>query len=208
MINDFLIGTDNRHKQNTNLNHFFQIMIWQLLAEEFLLHNFEEIPIIVEKLSFRRKTILTPEDDMKFIVNLIRKSGCFEIYESGSVVCSGVIRTKEDGPSKFDFLERPTETTQNKMVLKKNDIYKIFNLKGQLFNDTFKSISECDISGTEGKVEWKGKYDSFLENILQFGTLNFPNCHEILFSLCIDRVLIDPQQFLKKANASKGKCFK
>lgn len=182
-------------------------MVWKIFSEEFHFKSYENVPIVVENLFFKRLTTLPENDDVNFFVNIVRKSGNFEIYESGSLVCSGTIKTREELPSEFKVFDTPVQLTQENLILKRNDIYKFFNLKGQLFKNHFKSILECSIDGSEAKVEWKNNFECFMENMLQLSILACPNYSGFFFSSLIKKIVIDPKKFFSETLKTRGKLY-
>lgn len=182
-------------------------MVWKIFAEEFHFKSYENVPIVVENLLFKRLTTLPEDDDVDFFVNIVRRSGNFEIYESGSLVCSGTIKIREELPSEFEIFNTPVQLTQENLILKRNDIYKFFNLKGQLFKNHFKSILECSIDGSEAKVEWKNNFECFMENMLQLSILAAPNYSGFYFSSLIKKIVIDPQTFFNETLRTRGKLY-
>lgn len=205
-----MITTYHHHRLGKNVRltiQLFQLMVWKVLANEFFLKDYCDVPIIIENISFRRITTIPPDDSIEFVINIVRKSGEFEIYESGSLVSSGIIRGKDDDPSKFEYLQNFSDIEYPSLTLKKNDFYKHFQLKGQLFGEPLKGMLECDLDGSRAKIEWTGNMDCFLENILQLGTFLIPNSKEIILSTNIEKIIIDPVVFLKAAHSKKGKTF-
>lgn len=180
-------------------------MIWKIVATEFLLKDFSEVPIVIENLSFKRMTVIPRDDDVTFFINIVRKSGIFEIYESGSLVASGIIRAKEDAPAEFDCLNTKISFNDANLVLNRNDFYKQFMLKGQIFADSFKGILKSDIMGSKAVIEWTGNFPCFLENILQLGSIYMINCRELMLASSIQKIVIDPELFLKEAETQKRK---
>lgn len=182
-------------------------MVWKILAEEFLLDNFEDVPVVLENLRFERLTTLPPDGDVVFYVNIVKKSGKFEIYESGSIVCSGSIKQKNDVPSEFEIFNDSFDVSLENLVLKRNDVYRFFNSKGQIFGNQFKAIIECNVDGSQAKVEWKNSFICFMENMLQLSALAIPNYTGFIFTATIKKIVIDPIRFFKETLKTRGKYF-
>lgn len=180
-------------------------MAWKTLCREFLSKNYQEVPVVIENLSFKRITTLPLEGDVKFSINMVKKSGNFEILESSVPVCSGNIRTKEDAPTEFDILKSPIEFPRGTMDLTNTDIYRFFDLKGQIFSQSFKSVIETNVEASAGRVEWKDDFPSFIENMLQLSGLGVPNYNGFLFSSGVSKIVIDPVQFMESISENKGK---
>lgn len=179
-------------------------MAWKTLCREFLSKNYQKVSVVIENLSFKRITTLPLEGDVKFSINIVRKSGNFEILESGFPVCSGNIRTKEDAPGEFEILETPIDFSRGTLSLTNNDIYRYFDLKGQIFSQSFKSLIESNVEGSAGKVEWKNDFASFIESMLQLSGLGVPNYAGFLFSSGVSKIVIDPLQFIEGISQNKG----
>lgn len=179
-------------------------MVWKIFSEEFHLKNWKEFPVVLERIEFYRLTTLPPDENVNFYVNIVKKSGNFEIYESGSLVCSGNIKSKQDVSSEFEILETPIRVSPTNFVLKRNEIYKFFNLKGQIFCDLYKSILECSIDGSEGKIEWRNDIVTFIENMLQLSGFAIPNFTGFMFTSTVHKIVIDPKQFFEEASQNTG----
>lgn len=74
---------------------FFQELVWKVFAD-MQLAKMEELPIIFENVKFQRATVLPHNETVSFLVNIMKQSGMFEIFEGGSVVVSGRVYTPKE----------------------------------------------------------------------------------------------------------------
>lgn len=160
----------------------------------------DEVPVVMERLSFKRTTLLLPDTDIQFYVNILKKTGDFEIVENDSPVATGNIK----------LLENYTWETENKAehedveseILTKDDFYTEILLRKYGHKDLFRSVAEYDLKKHEGKINWYKKYDCFLDALIQTEVLNHVNDRNLLVPTYMDKLIIHPIRFL---NAPKGK---
>lgn len=166
-----------------------------------------EMPIIMENVIFKRATVLPSSGEVKFIVTIAKQSGNFEIYEGGSVVVTGNIKTSRDISSEFVEVAEPSTPSNDYLPLTKDDMYKECHLRRYTYTGYFQGITEADVYGTRGRLEWKEKFDSFLDTMLHLSILT-EHSRDLILPTYIQQVVIDPQSHLKLVNESKGKSNK
>lgn len=69
--------------------------------------------------------------------------------------------------------------------------------------DIFQGLIQTDIDGLYGQLEWKGKFDSFLDTIFHLCVIT-DYSRELRLPSYIQRVVINPISHLELANKSKG----
>lgn len=153
-------------------------------------------------LSFKRATVLPPDGEITFLVNITKLSGYFEIFEGGSVVATGTISSPKDISSEFIHPEEPRLPENDFLVMKKEDFYKECLLRRYMHVDYFQGVTETDVYGVYGRVEWKGKFDSFLDTMLHISILSDTN-RDIIVSF-IQQVTIDPELHLNLVKDETG----
>lgn len=178
----------------------FQVMLWKRVAEEFFLKNFNDLPIVLENVSFKRATVISQDDETEIFVNISAKSGNFEIFESGEIIVSGKIRGFEKLPYEIEI---PNFDSSN-LVLKRSDIYKEFSFRKQQFSESYQGILECDISGENARIEWKEDMNLFLESLTQLIVCQSPNLRGVFLQTYFQRLSIDPIKFLKCVSNNSG----
>lgn len=169
-------------------------LVWDTFAKQQLKEK-EEVPIIFENVKFKRTTVLSSGEDVKFLINITKQSGNFEIFESGSVVCTGVIRTPKNGIVEFKQRDAPNNSQNGYMIMKREDIYKECWLRRYVYKDYFQGLIECDIYGKTGKLEWRGKFGSFLDTMLQITVISQSN-RDVMLPTGIQQITIDPVHHL------------
>ncbi|XP_072399714.1 fatty acid synthase-like [Diabrotica undecimpunctata] len=173
-------------------------LVWGVVAE-FHLKPKCELPIIMENIKCERATVLTADDGVTFLINVLKQSGYFEIFESGSVVCSGYIRIPKDISSEFIEKACPEVPQEKQVILKCEELYKEYQLRRYNYKNYFKGISQCDLNGRRGKLQWKGNFCSFFDTMLQIALMSTYS-RELLLSTSIQQITIDPIKHLKMIN--------
>ncbi|KAL1480339.1 hypothetical protein MTO96_051117 [Rhipicephalus appendiculatus] len=120
------------------------VMVWKSLAKR-LGRPFEELPVVLEDLEFHRLVIPPKTGSARFLVNVMRASGEFEISERGTVVASGTIRAAYEKETILDAesLNSPTDTLT--YDLDAEDVYKELRLRGYEYHGPFLGILKADI---------------------------------------------------------------
>lgn len=178
-----------------------QEMVWKIFAEVHL-KQVKEFPVVFERFSLKKFTMLHPKEDVQLLISILPRVGSFEIIEGGWSVVTGTIRPLEK--AKQDFEEEFTYH-KNSIVLNQEDFYKECYLRKCRLQDYFQGIGETDLEGQKAKIRWKGKFDCFLDSMLQMRILKFPNKHNIFYPTFIREIVIDPKLFLEAAEADTGK---
>ncbi|XP_072382070.1 fatty acid synthase-like [Diabrotica undecimpunctata] len=183
----------------------YLVLLWTVLADMQMM-DITETPVVFENIKLLRAVVLTEEKNVEFVFNVMRKSGNFEIYEGGTVVVTGKIRTPTDVSSEFilkDF-DKIKYKTDAELNLEKADIYKEFLMRRYQYQDLFKCILKCNLDGTEGKVSWNENFTSFIDCIMQLKILHFKNRYALNVPVSIKKLVIDPNihyEDVKKDNA-------
>ncbi|XP_030762885.1 fatty acid synthase-like [Sitophilus oryzae] len=172
----------------------YLMLVWSVMAEIKATH-IEKLPIVFESVKFLRATVLPTDKDITFIVNIMRKSGYFEIFESGSICCTGTVQTPQN-ISKYlsdEDEEPPIENTD--LVLEKDDIYKSFYLRRYLYSGNFQGIERTDLDGNFAELSWNQDFTSFLDTLIQLPLVSNYNT-ALLLPTRLQSLSIDPVKFL------------
>lgn len=84
----------------------------------------EEVLVVMENITFKRVTVLPQSGRVKFLINISKISGNFEIFEGGSVVAYGIIRPSKNISSEFTFAEEPKLPPNHYLPLNREEVYK------------------------------------------------------------------------------------
>lgn len=122
-----------------------------------MLKTIEDVSVIFKNVTFNRATVLVPNQQTRFYVNILIKTGNFEIFESGVLVSTGNIKLLNNFETEY---EDAGEHFKSNMI-KKHDFYKQFKLKGYNYKDIFRGVMKFDLNNNEGSVQWKEKFDFF-----------------------------------------------
>ncbi|XP_049273436.1 fatty acid synthase-like [Rhipicephalus sanguineus] len=151
----------------------YMVLAWKSLTKRSG-KPFHQVPVVFEDVTFHRATILPKEGPVKFLVNVMRASGEFEVCEGGVLVASGRIRVAEEGDN-FSDPEPPLCPSVKSLAicqLNSEDIYKEFRLRGFQYSGRFQGIVEADLDNNRGKLKWEDNWVTFIDNMLQFSILN------------------------------------
>lgn len=149
---------------------------------------------------FKRATIISEDEDTELFVNILAKSGKFEIFESGELVATGTIRGFEKLPS---TIEAPDFDGSN-LVLKRSDFYKEFMFRKQECKSFYRAVFDSDVSGRNCRIEWKSDMSSFLECMSQLTVFQFINLRGIILLTYLERMTVDPVKFLESTSKNTG----
>ncbi|XP_050503912.1 fatty acid synthase-like [Diabrotica virgifera virgifera] len=171
----------------------YLVLLWTVLADMQMM-DITEIPVIFENIKLLRAVVLTEENNVEFVFNVMRKSGNFEIYEGGTVVVTGKIRTPTDVSSEFIYkdFDKIRHKSDAELELETTDVYKEFLMRRYHYRNLFKSILKCNLDGTAGKVSWNENFTSFIDCIMQLKILNFKDRYALNVPVSIKKLVIDP----------------
>ncbi|XP_023310798.1 fatty acid synthase-like [Anoplophora glabripennis] len=170
-------------------------LAWRTLAQLHL-KDPENLPVIAENVIFKRATVLPPRTEVKFLVNLMKQSGHFEIFEGGSVVCTGTIYTVKDVTGAYSDADCPATSTEAYVPLMADDVYKECHLRRYLYEGSFQGLVECDVEGLRGKIKWQDNFTSFLDTMLHMTVISETK-RDLLLPTAIEKVVIDPRKHLE-----------
>ncbi|CAN8002218.1 unnamed protein product [Ixodes hexagonus] len=151
----------------------YMVLAWKSLAKRSG-KPYTQVPVIFEHVTLHRATILPKSGPVRFMVNVMRVSGEFEVCEAGTVAASGRIFLAEDGQKLLDHEppSGPPETVT--FDLEAEDIYKELRLRGYEYSGSFQGILKADIQHPYGKLKWEDNWVTFLDTMLQFSILGNP----------------------------------
>ncbi|XP_075746848.1 fatty acid synthase-like isoform X2 [Rhipicephalus microplus] len=179
------------------------MMAWKSLAKRFG-KPFDEIPVILEDLKFHRVVILPKTGTMRYLVNIMRASGEFEISEGGTRVASGNIRMAEENEKNLGLGSLTSSTETLNYELDAEDIYKDLRLRGFEYHGAFVGIHKADMYTPCGKLTWSGNWVAFIDTMLQI-TLLYNTKRNLKLPTKIQSCIIDPSahaSFAEKAEAN------
>ncbi|KAK8782542.1 hypothetical protein V5799_016118 [Amblyomma americanum] len=124
----------------------YLVLAWKYLAK-CSGKPFQEVPVTFENVTLHRAIILPRRGPVRFVVNIMRASGEFEICEAGKVAANGRIRMAEEEEKILfkETSETPVEAVTYELDAK--DIYKEFRLRGYEYGGSFQGILQADLEG-------------------------------------------------------------
>lgn len=176
----------------------FQLIVWQVFARMFL-KSVDTVPVIMQKISFKRATVLTSSSDSKFYVNILKQTGNFEVFESGSLSVTGNIKLLENYKYEKDSFDDNLPE-----IITRENFYKECRLRRYNYKDQFQSLIEYDLNNQKAKLDWSKKFDCFLDGMLQIGMMIYLKNRYLLLPTFLEKLIIDPAVFLEKASKENG----
>ncbi|KAH7944006.1 hypothetical protein HPB52_014256 [Rhipicephalus sanguineus] len=161
-----------------------------------LRRHYSEVPVVFEDVTLHRATIIPKTGSVKFLVNIMRASGEFEVCEAGMVAASGRIRMAEEGEK---LLEKEPPGTPAETVayeLEAEDIYKELRLRGYEYTGAFQGIIKADLNMPYGKLKWEDNWVTFIDTMLQFSILGNP-VRTLNLPVRIQSCRVDPEVHAK-----------
>ncbi|KAH6942266.1 hypothetical protein HPB50_002653 [Hyalomma asiaticum] len=169
----------------------YMVLAWKSLTKRCG-KPFDQVPVVFEDVTLHRATILPKSGSVKFLVNIMRASGEFEVCEAGTVAASGRIRMAEKGEK---LLEKEPPGTPNECVtyeLESEDIYKELRLRGYEYSGGFRGIIKADLEKPYGKLKWEDNWVTFIDTMLQFTILGNP-VRTLRLPVRIQSCRVDPE---------------
>ncbi|CAG7786560.1 unnamed protein product, partial [Allacma fusca] len=176
-------------------------LVWKCFAQQSR-SRFENFPVVLENIRFERMTLLNASKDTELVVNIFSGSGKFEISESDSIVCSGLVRnidnTVEHEMINYQICK---DVKISGPCLNKEDFYKEMHLRGYGHSGLFQGIEGAHAGGIWAKVRWQGEWVSFIDAILQ-ATLLRNATRDLYVPLRIQKLTINPNEIMEHLAAS------
>ncbi|KAL3209005.1 hypothetical protein MRX96_038385 [Rhipicephalus microplus] len=107
-------------------------------SQQWKVAKWNDFPTWAQSNSLVRLT----EGAVRYLVNIMRASGDFEICEGGTVVASGTIRVVDDNERILDIDSLPSQTDQLTYELHSEDIYKELRLRGYEYGGPFQGHTQ------------------------------------------------------------------
>lgn len=173
----------------------YMVLAWKSLTKRCG-KPFHQVPVVFEDVTLHRATIIPKTGSVKFLVNIMRASGDFEVCEAGMVAASGRIRMAEEGEK---LLEKEPPGTPAETVayeLEAEDIYKELRLRGYEYTGAFQGIIKVDLNKPYGKLKWEDNWVTFIDTMLQFSILGNP-VRTLNLPVRIQSCRVDPEVHAK-----------
>ncbi|KAH6943516.1 hypothetical protein HPB50_022694 [Hyalomma asiaticum] len=124
----------------------YLVLVWKSLAKR-IGQPFDQVPVIFEDVSFHRATLLPRSGCVRFLVNVMRLTGEFEVGEASTVVATGRVRAAKQGEKLLD--QDPPSMAREEVTydLDAADIYKELKLRGYEYHGAFQGILKAHVIG-------------------------------------------------------------
>lgn len=182
----------------------YMLLAWKSLTKRSG-KPFDQIPVLFEDVAIHRATMLPESGPVRFLVNIMRASGEFEVCQGGSLAASGRIRLAEEC-EKLHEMKPPcapiAETSSYE--LNTEDLYKELRLRGYGYYGPFRGILSADIQNQSGALKWEDSWLNFIDAMIHFAILT--HTHRALrMPVRIQSCHVDPQiqaQMLEKSGGT------
>ncbi|XP_072392068.1 fatty acid synthase-like [Diabrotica undecimpunctata] len=176
-------------------------MVWKVFAE-LKLKEVNEFPVVFEDVKLIRATILPENENIEFLVNIMKQTGHFEIHEGGSIVVSGKVRSTDDVSKEFKPIEELYKGGKDLPMCKREDFYKDTRLRRMNYSGVFQGIVEWDIYGLNGTVEWMESLGGFLDSVYQISKCENLT-KDLIIPTSVKKMVIDPVTHFAQVAANK-----
>ncbi|XP_028141037.2 fatty acid synthase-like [Diabrotica virgifera virgifera] len=172
-------------------------MVWQAKAN-ICLKEITELSVLLKNIKFHNMITLQDNENVEFVVTIIKESGNFEIFSGDLLVATGNICVLEKGgENPKSFIKEINK--QDTINLRKEDFYREAHLRRHLYYGKFQGIVECDLSGVQGKIEWMDNYVSFIDSMFQLSLLS--ECtRNLSIPTSIRRIELNPKLHIRDSN--------
>ncbi|KAJ3652417.1 hypothetical protein Zmor_018385 [Zophobas morio] len=179
-------------------------LVWQTYAQSRRLLS-SDIPVVFEDCKFMRAVTLPKSGYVKLLITIQRGTGKFEILEKDSMIVSGRIHPCPNASEQQVNLPNFHSFSDNKLeILKQDDIYREFYLRGYNYSGLFKSIKRCNADASTGLIKWENNWSAFMDNMLQMKILQCDT--RLLFvPIGIKKIIIDPLKHTDIVNEQDAK---
>ncbi|CAH0625662.1 unnamed protein product [Chrysodeixis includens] len=143
------------------------VLVWETLAMS-LGRNYREQSVIFRNITFFCEAIINPDVSLNLTIAINRGSETFEISQNDKPIVAGEVNLVK---VLHYIREKESPKDTEKIVLTKDDIYKILKSKGYSYKDKFQSIQSSNIDRTDALVQWDKNWITFLDSLIQLKVL-------------------------------------
>ncbi|KAL1458882.1 hypothetical protein MTO96_043397 [Rhipicephalus appendiculatus] len=124
----------------------YLVLVWKSLAKR-IGRPMDQVPVVFEEVSFHQATVLPKSGPVRFLVNVMRFTGEFEVGAAGAAVATGRVRVAEEDETPLD--QDPPREPDDAVAyeLDAADIYKELRLRGYEYQGAFQGILKADMHG-------------------------------------------------------------
>ncbi|KAL3237286.1 hypothetical protein MRX96_022053 [Rhipicephalus microplus] len=167
----------------------YLVLVWKSVAKRMGM-PIDQVPVVFEDVSFRQASLLPKNGCVRFLVNVLRLTGEFEVATAGAAVATGRVRVIEEG-ERLLVIDPPCVPGDSvDYELQAQDVYKELRLRGYEYHGAFQGILKADIDKPSGKLTWENNWITFLDTMLQFCVLA-DLCRTFQLPVAIRSVAID-----------------
>ncbi|KAJ8916587.1 hypothetical protein NQ315_000231 [Exocentrus adspersus] len=171
-------------------------LAWNTFAKLHI-KDIKDFPVVMENVHVKRATVLTYNTNVDFLVNITKYTGHFGIFEGGTLVCSGTIRTSQDVSKEYSNADYPEAEVNGYLPLNAEDLYQECHLRRYMYDGLFQGVTKCDVYGVNGTATWQGNFVSFMDTMLHLSVIAEPK-RELMLPTAIEKVVIDPVKHLQQ----------
>ncbi|CAH0713910.1 unnamed protein product, partial [Brenthis ino] len=173
----FVISTyDNNHAylkghviREKNLYPFSGALVgvWDTLAMVLGVEK-KQLSVQFTDIHFFTQPILHKQRNLRLNITLHRGSGRFEVLDESTKIVTGYITgemKKKHSQNKVNI------NCKEEMLLKSDDIYKLFSIRDYNYSGVFRSIYNASLSLSEANIKWEDNWVAMIDSMLQLNAL-------------------------------------
>ncbi|KAH8038197.1 hypothetical protein HPB51_024728 [Rhipicephalus microplus] len=126
----------------------YLVLVWKSVAKRMGM-PIDQVPVVFEDVSFRQASLLPKNGCVRFLVNVLRLTGEFEVATAGAAVATGRVRVIEEG-ERLLVIDPPCVPGDSvDYELQAQDVYKELRLRGYGYHGAFQGILKADIDSLD-----------------------------------------------------------
>lgn len=178
--------------------------MWRIFAKLHL-KPIEEVPVIMDNIVFHKFIELVPKQLDSFYVNILRKSGNFEILLRDDLIVSGKIRlTPREGAGRTAILYGEDDEEH---TITKECFYKYCRLRNLNYEGYFNCVKTYNLEKRRATLELNKRFDCHMEGMLQLDLMNHLYSKKASVLKSLWKCVIDPVAHLKDAANRTGNIY-
>ena len=182
----------------------YVVMVWEMLAKS-VGKSINECPIKLENIKVYRATILKRHEITTFSIHLGNNNDYFIKNNNYLVFTTKAFIIKQiDNEKQITNFDENIETSNNSLVLNRNEFYKELRIRGYDYGKEFQLIEEVSADGCMSKVVFNGNWITFLDSVIQINLLS-KKYRSLYMPVSIQLFQIDPTKFFGLLQQSMAK---
>ncbi|CAH0560904.1 unnamed protein product [Brassicogethes aeneus] len=142
----------------------YAALVWEAFA---FMHGKlkEDFAVEINNLKILNGIVLTENDVLKFVVNIFKNTGEFEILEKNKKVSSGYISMLRNE----EFIQASSVKSDEDAFMARDEFYKMLKIRGYGHLNKFQGVMQYNFTSAHcGKILWLEKWIAFLDAIVTY----------------------------------------